>query len=165
MKVWWSVQSTDGALSLYAALTKYVALSTLCGSIILWDSSTLWGSNSMEVPVEGVRLDLNEVQVSLKRTDENEPVAFGRELFTSVFDALSSNAANALGINLAASEVIKEMVTILMRQSQRVPLRPSHLSGIDADSMLQFLILVQTYNASTFIFIHRFDQALGQEPK
>lgn len=94
--------------------------------------------------VSGVRMDLDEIFVSLSRKDEQEPVAFGRDLFKSVFDVVSSNAESALNISIGSSELIKDCVNILLSQTHRVILKPSNLTGMWHGSIQMALFYVFT---------------------
>lgn len=73
----------------------------------------------------GVKLDLNEYDIKSK----DDQTAYGRNLYRSVFDAISSNAGVFCGINLAASEVIRDCVSILLDYSGDHMLKPSDLTG------------------------------------
>lgn len=78
----------------------------------------------------GVRIDLDEVHVSLTKIADDERVAFGRDMFTSVFDVISSNASSTVTLNLASSEIIRECTNILLSMLGQHVLKPSYLTGV-----------------------------------
>lgn len=85
-------------------------------------------------------MDLDEEYISLSRTDEQEVAAFGRDLFKSAFAVVSSNAGSALNISIGSSELIKSCVEVLLSQTQKVPLRPTDLTGEFIDYILYVLL-------------------------